>query len=953
MENNEEPTGFRSLSDNERLIDTLKSGFSDLIKKQGELQKTVESLKPQIPTDKKTTFWTAYMKVADEHDKEFQQRYSTDLDAALIFAGLFSAVSAAFIIQLEQSNPLEPKAPITIVAVQGLLFTSLFTALLAALLAVLGKQWVMHYQAAGSRGTVEERGLERQRKLDGLRKWKLDMVLQMFPLLLQLALLLFSIGLSLYLWPVNRSVAGLVVGSTVFGFGTYMLLLASAIVFPDSPFQTPLASFLKHVFSPTFRILRTVISRVRNLALYLRASLARFVNSKTAILPSFMHRVPRHSEPLALKLRRHTDPALRFSDTSVEAPAVLWLLEVSTDPIMVTAAAGMAADLQWPLDWNYTPAMARLTEIFDSCFDVITSPRYIHKLRGGMAHCAIHCGMGLGSLRHVAQASGRKRITKRSDFAAELQHQDTLTPALTKQLSGVFWTLKHTPRAIDWFNATSPTKWELHVFASLDSTLPIGNIGRFLDQFEAEKTRSLDDVTFGNYLCCVNAFFGTVDPRILVEVDKSRLKLPLMTQLFKGLQRRTVDTALSGRLVRTTARLATTSEDIWYPDMLGLMTEICQFCTTFPAEDEPLRNRIFVSASTLTTVDNLGHFQGRTRKQLQRTEWIFPALKFVQRQWEDVNGGNAMEWDSATTLAIQSLLQFLAYTESGYLPREPPSSAVQIIVRALSQPGDVSLLAFLILCHAPQWFLNPIIEPILQDSSVWRQLGRVAVKYPALAIDYIGLGKKIAHASEWKLAIHADLPAWLNAYIGIPYLWDSSDWEAQFIAVIYAIWVRPEHGRLLDRNNESWILAITALTNVWDTLELLPSLRECLRLARCTAATSLRANYLYLDKYTPISHNIRAIFSVKLGKSLVQSAIEARSAISLAQSEELPMVVVDRVAELLTRLGEKIGTEFGPASGEVALGGAMKSYANWEELQRHFDAEIDALEELLGVEHVR
>lgn len=34
--------------------------------------------------------------------------------------------------------------------------------------------WIMHYQVAGSRGTIEERGLERQRKLDGLVKWNFD-----------------------------------------------------------------------------------------------------------------------------------------------------------------------------------------------------------------------------------------------------------------------------------------------------------------------------------------------------------------------------------------------------------------------------------------------------------------------------------------------------------------------------------------------------------------------------------------------------------------------------------------------------------------------------------------------------------------------------------------------------------------------------------------------------------
>jgi hypothetical protein len=48
----------------------------------------VEALKPQATTsDKKTAFWASYMKLADEHDKEFQQKYSTDLDTALIFVG--------------------------------------------------------------------------------------------------------------------------------------------------------------------------------------------------------------------------------------------------------------------------------------------------------------------------------------------------------------------------------------------------------------------------------------------------------------------------------------------------------------------------------------------------------------------------------------------------------------------------------------------------------------------------------------------------------------------------------------------------------------------------------------------------------------------------------------------------------------------------------------------------
>jgi hypothetical protein len=50
------------------------------------LHRAVEALRPQLPVpDKKTAFWNAYMKLADEHDNEFQQKYSSDLDTALIF----------------------------------------------------------------------------------------------------------------------------------------------------------------------------------------------------------------------------------------------------------------------------------------------------------------------------------------------------------------------------------------------------------------------------------------------------------------------------------------------------------------------------------------------------------------------------------------------------------------------------------------------------------------------------------------------------------------------------------------------------------------------------------------------------------------------------------------------------------------------------------------------------
>ncbi|KAJ7820860.1 hypothetical protein B0H13DRAFT_1558063, partial [Mycena leptocephala] len=120
--------------------------------------------------DTRTAFWTAYKTLADEFDKEIQRKYGNDLDTSLIFAGLFSAVSAVFIIQIQPEFQPDPNAntetllillvqnitgaavpgilipesprPATIIVVaQSLLYFSLFSTLLAALLAVLGKQW--------------------------------------------------------------------------------------------------------------------------------------------------------------------------------------------------------------------------------------------------------------------------------------------------------------------------------------------------------------------------------------------------------------------------------------------------------------------------------------------------------------------------------------------------------------------------------------------------------------------------------------------------------------------------------------------------------------------------------------------------------------------------------------------------------------------------------------------
>ncbi|KAG0695693.1 hypothetical protein DFH29DRAFT_764813, partial [Suillus ampliporus] len=124
--------------------------------------------------DDRSRFWRVYRRVAEEHDGEFLERYTSDMESILLFSGLFSAVSAAFIVAMESnlsSDPSDttnalltqlvqlglgnltaagstPAAPASMwspamsdIRIQMIAYASLSMSLLAAFGAVLGKQW--------------------------------------------------------------------------------------------------------------------------------------------------------------------------------------------------------------------------------------------------------------------------------------------------------------------------------------------------------------------------------------------------------------------------------------------------------------------------------------------------------------------------------------------------------------------------------------------------------------------------------------------------------------------------------------------------------------------------------------------------------------------------------------------------------------------------------------------
>ncbi|KAJ7268488.1 hypothetical protein C8J57DRAFT_345733 [Mycena rebaudengoi] len=951
-------------SDNERLIAALQLGFQEMARRQdeqtrsqneqaGRLQKAIESLKPQAPIpDKKTAFWNSYMKLADEHDKEFLRKYLSDLDTALIFAGLFSAVSSAFIIQIQPELKVDPesKAPTIIIVVQSLLYASLFTTLLAALLSVLGKQWIMHYEAAGSRGAIEERGLERQRKLDGLRQWKFDTVLQMFPLLLQLALLLFSTSLSVYLWTVHHAIAIIVQTLTAFGFAAYIFLFLSAIISADSPYQTPVVHSLLPLLRPT--LVRPALGIVK-LGEIVANVLISWSRSTRPILPRFLSQGAPSSPQDSSSI-----PDWLFQSPSPEAPAVLWVLETSTDPGMIEVASEIAVDLQWPLKFDPTTTMSRLSSVFNSCFDnSLVGNEISFKVRTGMACRASRYGGAYCWLRAVSgqdtQDPWRKPLLL---SGIPFLHPEGDEAAHFPQLSNLRnimqgWNKPRTSLRLDWDDPlavhlalrTFPSV-EPHITQSLEDDLE-----HFLDQFPLDKIKILDSSDFANFLCCLTSFFAPVDPQVIGQLNKRYFEDDLIAQLFKALQVSAIRIQTITRVVNITARLAHRAFfKIVFPQP-SMVTETFRFCNTLLRLGASLD--VAVDAALLCRAENHIYLyrpaQEYTDAAKEDMGWVYVALDHVQHQWQHIMGCS-QEWDEDTTQAIESLLNLLILHSGRTLP--PPPSVAHTIVKALSGSGVISVTAFVLLTKTPTWFMDPDFNTIMLRSGVWAHLGRIALQWGGQR-HYMEIGHQLAEMAEWNSVISHDLTTWISAFsYGEVWTAQSSTIDI-FRTVLYKIWV-PQFTtqyKFQDDSEQSWALALVALSNFWEAVDH-NNIDEVLRLARCTVETALQVWYIADDNVALLSSlsakilitdKCRTIFAPRLGEAVVVAAVHARNGSQL-QVSGLP--AGERLGQFLQTLGQKIGTELNPGGGELHISDVTKVYRNWTELKNQLLEELNNLE---------
>ncbi|KAH7923688.1 hypothetical protein BV22DRAFT_566534 [Leucogyrophana mollusca] len=442
--------------------DPPTSTGTDILTESVELLKKIHqtlkdsTIAQESGTDDMSRFWATYKRHAEEYDSEFFDKYKDDMDIVLIFAGLFSAVSTAFLTAMQSSlsadptdttnallmqvvhalnnstfagQNLEPPAwngpgP-TMTWVQSLIYASLSASLLAALGAVLGKQWLGQYRQKGL-GMNDERGRRRQKKLDGLKTWHFHIVLEALPVLLQISLLLFSVALSAYVWTRQPTIGAVVISTTSLGVLFYVSITATAVISPNCPFQTPLSialpvlwCFAHHIgktaLTATAKTMRRTQLRQNILVAWLdarqephRVGISKMYHRVSNWLDDRWRKVSRG------RVRVSTDPeSLRLSGlvsspppgsplkldipphrSVQDAPSVKWLLETSTDPDVITVAARNVPEVEWPAELNLSAAVAQLRNIFEGCF-VYNNDLKTWQLAPSGRERALACGIAL------------------------------------------------------------------------------------------------------------------------------------------------------------------------------------------------------------------------------------------------------------------------------------------------------------------------------------------------------------------------------------------------------------------------------------------------------------------------------------------------------------------------------------------------------------------------------
>lgn len=157
-----------------------------------------------------------------------------------------AALSSGSSISVPSGLPGQDFQPSTsAVRVNILWFISLVLSLTCALLATLMQQWVRRYVQNSQRWySPYKRARIRTFFAEGIERFRLPVAVEVLPALLHVSVFIFFAGLVDFLININHTVAFSLLSAVVVGISAYFLFTALPLIYPNSPYQTPLTTFL-------------------------------------------------------------------------------------------------------------------------------------------------------------------------------------------------------------------------------------------------------------------------------------------------------------------------------------------------------------------------------------------------------------------------------------------------------------------------------------------------------------------------------------------------------------------------------------------------------------------------------------------------------------------------------------------------------------------------------------
>ncbi|GJE97375.1 hypothetical protein PsYK624_135910 [Phanerochaete sordida] len=228
--------------------------------------------------------WPFLLDSAQKHDSAKIERWKAELDNLLVFAGLFSGVLTAYTIEsyswLREDptattnrilllmsaqlasfstspgfvNSTAPSAAQVVnsfvfqpdrndVVINTLWFISLVFSLLASFFAIAAQQWIRALPLPEHLPIMHSIRLW-ERRHEQLIAWQLPNVIMILPVFLQIAVVMFIVGLYYLLRSLSHPVTAAFAAVSIIPFGFYAISLPAPFLWPSSPYKSPIIPLL-------------------------------------------------------------------------------------------------------------------------------------------------------------------------------------------------------------------------------------------------------------------------------------------------------------------------------------------------------------------------------------------------------------------------------------------------------------------------------------------------------------------------------------------------------------------------------------------------------------------------------------------------------------------------------------------------------------------------------------